>query len=380
MAGTPPASPDSNDEFLTGVGGDVPGCGGSGNADGSFDDAFAAMAGSWPGGGGKATGGAIASAKAAKIDPPKVVPSVADVAAALTAKDESRLFGGGAAPDFVAREEPAAKRACCGAPAGQETSFVLVKPVTERALKVRPREKGARGDRPPPDQVADAYAVLNLPLTASEADVARKVRQLSRLAHPDKARAEGASARGSSTAFQNLQAAKHLVMNWLRHGRVPTGGDSDCGSADDSGSDLFGEDLGRRDAEGDVMDETHDQGGSDSEAEHEKDIARKTHGSEAGSGNESGKDSDAELAAPNEALVFAHQGGIRSNLSVLAQATLFSRHLQANARKRMCQECLSREVAAGKEVCKPCLKQEARLMGQISRPSGTRRGFQRTDE
>lgn len=103
---------------------------------------------------------------------------------------------------------------------------------------------------PPPEKVALAYALLQLPLNSSAPDIVRQWRRLARRAHPDKVSPDPDFFEEKELAvkhFQELQEAKETVLRWLLGtlGGESGDGDFDANTSDD---DLGGSSDGSGDS------------------------------------------------------------------------------------------------------------------------------------
>lgn len=218
--------------------------------------------------------------------------------------------------------------------------------------------KEAGGAGPLPEAVASAYAVLDLPLTATAAEVKRRSRYLARKSHPDKVPLEERAQ--AAKLFRQLQEAKGLVLAWLTDRTNAAENQSDDSDAFDSDRECWDEDERPYEVvfgeAGDVMAELESDGsGSENERQDEKAI-----GIFKGFGDSpvSEQDSDASEDPQAEAgLVLAGRHLIRTEDSTMVQASTLSHFLSAApncGRREMCSECFARPVQTGQKLCKPC--------------------------
>jgi len=217
-----------------------------------------------------------------------------------------------------------------------------------------------------PERVADAYGVLNLPLTATVVDVQRQSRKLSRKLHPDKAPPEHQAR--AVRLFRQLQEAKDTVLSWLRERAADGGDESEESAVWDSDADQEEEDYSKPKEvafgeAGDVMAEFDDDGsGSEGEREDEKAAGvHKTLGDSPdmeSDGDESG-DEQAEAA-----IVVRRSALIRTEDSVVLQATKLSHHFSgpSSLRQNSCQECFGK-IPRDQKICKKC-KNELRQLNR----------------
>eukprot|EP00440_Ansanella_granifera_P029924 gb/GFBE01032507.1/.p1 GENE.gb/GFBE01032507.1/~~gb/GFBE01032507.1/.p1 ORF type:complete len:389 (+),score=81.82 gb/GFBE01032507.1/:1-1167(+) len=223
---------------------------------------------------------------------------------------------------------------------------------------------GAVDDGPPlPERVADAYALLDVPLTATAADVQRQSRRLARKRHPDKAPPEQRAR--AARLFRQLQEAKDTVLSWLQERAVPMPDESSESAGFESDAENNDDDVLRRpdDGEaGDVMAEFEDDGsGSEGEREDEKAV-----GVHAARGDSPATEADSDESADEQAeaaLVLSARRAIRTEDSALVQATALSHFLAApsSLRQQTCSECWQAKVPKGTSVCKKCKKEIRQL-------------------
>ncbi|CAE7702548.1 NAA25 [Symbiodinium sp. CCMP2456] len=220
---------------------------------------------------------------------------------------------------------------------------------------VRTQPDGYEGP-PPPDEVAQAYALLNLPLSALRSDVQRRSRALARERHPDKAPPDQRVR--ATRLFRQLQDAKEIILSWLQQRNVPVLDESDDSPCLDSADECEEEPCRPPDVvfgeAGDVLAD-FDQDGSGGESAQEDEKAAcvyKGRGDspDTVSSSESG-DEKAETA-----LALRSRGIVRTEDSALVQATALS-HFMASQRRRpqeMCSECFQRKVSRGSDLCSEC--------------------------
>eukprot|EP00439_Symbiodinium_sp_Y106_P070720 s1890_g12.t1 len=209
---------------------------------------------------------------------------------------------------------------------------------------------------PPPDEVAQAYALLNLPLSALSSDVQRRSRALARERHPDKAPPDQRVR--ATRLFRQLQDAKGIILSWLRQRSVPVLDESDDSPCLDSANECEEEPCRPPDVvfgeAGDVLAD-FDQDGSGGESEQEDEKAACVYKGRGDSpdtlsSSESG-DEKAETA-----LALRSRGIVRTEDSALVQATALS-HFMASQKRRpqeMCSECFQRKVSRGSDLCSEC--------------------------
>lgn len=207
-----------------------------------------------------------------------------------------------------------------------------------------------------PSQVAMAFSVLDLPLTASVDDVKRQGRRLARSRHPDKA--EPANRARAARLFRQLQEAKDLLLAWLQERGSIQADENSVGSSPYQ-SDAEGDDNGRVSPQvgevGDVTGEFQDDG---SGSEGEREILQACNIAVGRGDSVSDSDSDARSVdqAQHGGIVAAASSFIRSEDSCLVQASTLS-HFQAAQRsqkQKLCDECFQRTVPPGDGICKKC--------------------------
>ncbi|CAE7534213.1 NAA25 [Symbiodinium necroappetens] len=220
---------------------------------------------------------------------------------------------------------------------------------------VRTQPDGYEGP-PPPDEVAQAYALLNLPLSALRSDVQRRSRALARERHPDKAPPDQRVR--ATRLFRQLQDAKEIILSWLQQRNVPVLDESDDSPCLDSADECEEEPCRPPDVvfgeAGDVLAD-FDQDGSGGESAQEDEKAACVYKGRGDSpdtlsSSESG-DEKAETA-----LALRSRGIVRTEDSALVQATALS-HFMASQRRRpqeMCSECFQRKVSRGSDLCSEC--------------------------
>lgn len=231
--------------------------------------------------------------------------------------------------------------------------------------------KEAGNAAPLPEAVASAYAVLDLPLTATAAEVKRRSRYLARTRHPDKVPLEERAQ--AAKLFRELQEAKDVVLAWLIDRANAVDNPSDDSDAFDSGQECWDEPDKPHEVvfgeAGDVMAELESDGsGSDNERQDEKAIGLlKCRGDSPVTEPDSDASDDPQAEA---GLVLAGHHGIRTEDSAMVQASSLSHFLASapgSGRKQMCPECFVRPVQAEKQLCKPCEEElrelERRLKG-----------------
>ncbi|CAE7560125.1 NAA25 [Symbiodinium pilosum] len=175
---------------------------------------------------------------------------------------------------------------------------------------------------PPPDEVAEAYALLNLPLSALRDDVQRRSRALARERHPDKAPPDQRVR--ATRLFRQLQDAKAKILSWLRQRSVPQleeSDDSPCLDSADEGEEdfcrppevVFGE-------AGDVLAD-FEQDGSGSELEKEDQKAACVYRGRGDSPDTFSSSEESGEEKAETALALRSRGIIRTEDSALVQAT-----------------------------------------------------------
>eukprot|EP00930_Biecheleria_cincta_P063397 TRINITY_DN48925_c0_g1_i1.p1 TRINITY_DN48925_c0_g1~~TRINITY_DN48925_c0_g1_i1.p1 ORF type:complete len:416 (-),score=98.64 TRINITY_DN48925_c0_g1_i1:49-1209(-) len=245
-------------------------------------------------------------------------------------------------------------------------------PLPEAALVLGTTAHGKEpGDAAPlPEAVASAYAVLDLPLTATAAEVKRRSRYLARTRHPDKVPLEERAQ--AARLFRQLQDAKDTVLAWLLD-RDAAEKQSDESDAFDSDRECWDEAEKPHDVvfgeAGDIMAELESDGsGSDMERQDEKAIGLLRC---RGDSPVTDADSDASEDPQAEAgLVLAGRHGIRTEDSAMVQASSLSHFLAAapnSGRRQMCGECFVRPVVNEEKLCKLCKKELEELERRLRR-------------
>lgn len=269
-------------------------------------------------------------------------------------------------PSLPSSLGPHAKRQRCGSSdegeAAVDASSAREARGLPRAASTEVVEAPKKDEELPPEQVILAFALLDLPLSASFAEVARQSRLLARSAHPDKVAPEFPEQRQAAVKkFQELQEARSTVTAWLQ-GRLDRMDDPFAWETSSEGScaasDIVG-DLEERDelrACG-----LPDKDADDQAAYPESPVAVAAgddspdelfaHEREEGDHVTIGIQSLATSSVPG-GLVVAGSNPIEQ-AAVLARAM---EHAAATGPK-LCGECLERRAAKGADTCRYCKKE-----------------------
>lgn len=256
----------------------------------------------------------------------------------------------------------------------------------EHRLVTREEQKADAERPPPPERVAAAYGLLQVPLSASVRDVERKFRTLARHAHPDKV--EIFQRARAARDFRAMQDAKAIVVAWLRG--HPVGEDSDgsgifASDDDDDDEEALPPDVAHAttlggDAAAGGVNADNVESGSESEEKDERHMemkvaeVRKFRWYEAEPASEGSGDSDSSDARRVrrerlgcEALALApdERGRISTADNPMEQAMALSRYAGAAGTKRHCVECFDREAQSGRDVCRQCRLDEIRLLREL---------------
>lgn len=226
----------------------------------------------------------------------------------------------------------------------------------------------------PPERVALAFALLELPLIASGADIERQGRRLARKAHPDKVAPEFPELReAAERRFRELQDAKATALAWLQ-GRLDA---DDCGGWPNSSNeeDEASSDVDSRDDEARMELKACGIGPTEGDWEERRDSPRERDRDLFSSPEPVPEGVDGQRApGPSGLRISDTSGGqITTSDSVLDQVTALSGHLSSAwaTGRRMCGECLERPLALeDKDVCKHCWREMDKLwrsLGQARR-------------
>lgn len=225
---------------------------------------------------------------------------------------------------------------------------------------------------PPPGAVIAAYALLDLPLTASAQEVQRAGRLRARGVHPDKVGPGGEGRELAARKFRELQEAKLAALAWLE-GRAELLEEGGAGVEEEeepeAGEDEEGS-CGLR------SDDDHDEARQEMRAvglEASPDIWEEPRlGLAAGELSHSGSEGEEATArARAGALQAADTSGgiVVSQQGALEQAAALSAHAEAARATglRACTECLEQLAPKDAEVCKGCAKELRRLWRRLHR-------------
>jgi len=247
-------------------------------------------------------------------------------------------------------------------------------PAASQALAFRERgpEEPEEEERPP-EKIVEAYARLDVPFTATVRDVERRIRHLSRHAHPDKV--PSWLRPQASTDFRELQDAKAVVLTWMRERRAPEDSDSpvcdatsdeEGGMLDPNHQGTFGEEEkaeGYESPDSERLDEMKACGAREPNGERcDHDLL---HGDSSADEQDLSGCLDCE-DGPGFGIALAGGAFIRSDDGALDQAMSLSRFRAGGApRKRACSECYEREVEKGADVCRQCQVEMKRLWRRL---------------
>jgi len=223
----------------------------------------------------------------------------------------------------------------------------------------------------PPERVALAFALLELPLSATSADVARSGRRLARRSHPDKVATDFPEKREEAhLKFLELQDAQEVAHAWLQ-GRLRIENDQEClNSSDDEvssvASDIAGDEETRNNNKACGIGETA------GDWEEPKSPVGAVRGEDEDDDDDPfGERPDGPGLGPSGLRVADMSGGIvNASDNVVEQAASLSAHMERMKAKsaRICSECFERKVALeNDDLCSVCKKELDRLWKSLGR-------------